>query len=116
MNKVYALGVMQIDLSDSPNNQTIKHSRLWALCDSFEYAEKCILENRGDIFEYYYNVALIEEIGLVSENADQKQLLYSPPKQWWYRADYGNNIERNPIVRSMDAPSAMHGICNFWVG
>jgi len=122
MNKVYTVGVMQVDLSDDPNKFPIrKAERLWFFYTRFEDAEKCVLENQTDIFEYYYNIALIEE-HYVRDPAD-------PPlpgtdilcaKQWWYLATYKEDDELdsgpNPTVTAIDQPVGFKNIVNFWAG
>lgn len=123
MKKVYAIGTMLIDLSEKSVNR-IKASRLWTLYHDFDEAEKVVMENAGDIFEYYYNVALIEEIGVIDKNDPPQpgeEHLWGPPRQWWYRAEYNSSGEdgdrgREPYVNKMDVPENLKNVCYFWVG
>ncbi|CAM6006392.1 unnamed protein product [Sphagnum balticum] len=95
MKKVYAIGTMLIDLSEK-SNKRINSKRLWFLYHDFDQAEKVVLENVGDIFEYYYNVALIEEIGVIDENDPPQpgqEHLWGRPRSWWYRAEYNSTGE-----------------------
>jgi hypothetical protein len=124
MNKVYAVGVMQADLSDNSGNspgQIIKASRLWFFFARFEDAEECVLQNQTDIFEYYYNVALIEEHYVYDphdpEGATQK---WNTPTQWWYEAIYPvvntGKDDVGPQIRKMENPKIFEHIYCFWAG
>lgn len=118
---VYALGVLQVNQSaDSSISSFIKEQRLWYIFKNFEDAEKCVLENQSDIFEGYYNMALIEEVYLHD---------YSPApslssndgvwtrNQWWYQADYLSEYpERDPIITKIDKPKILENTTRFWVG
>jgi hypothetical protein len=122
MKKVYAIGTMLIDLSEKSKNR-IKSQRLWTLYHDFDEAEKVVLENGGDIFEYYYNVALIEEIGIIDKNDPPQpgqEHLWGPPRQWWYRAEYSTDENsrqsRDPAVSRMEIPENLKNVCYFWVG
>jgi hypothetical protein len=122
MKKVYAIGTMLIDLSEKSANR-IKSRRLWTLYQDFDEAEKVVLENAGDIFEYYYNVALIEEIGIIDKNDPPQpgqEHLWGPPRQWWYRAEYTTSADgeqsRNPVITKMEVPENFKNVCYFWVG
>lgn len=58
----------------------------------FEQAERTILENRGDFFEYYYNYALIEETYVIDSQDPPKEGEHIfPPREWWFFADYSIN-------------------------
>lgn len=122
MNKVYVVGVMQVDLSNETFSAK-KAERLWHLFARFEDAQKCVLENHTDIFEYYYNIALIEE-HYVYDPDDPPPPLHDImcAKQWWYRAEYTTDYESNsmnpmnPVVKEAEQPKCFHGIVNFWVG
>jgi hypothetical protein len=124
MNKVYAVGVMQVDLTDDPAKFPIrKAERLWFFYANFEDAEKCVLENQTDIFEYYYNIALIEE-HYVHDPKDPA----SPDadivcaKQWWYLATYKEEdadeleVASNPTITAIDQPKGFEHVVNFWAG
>lgn len=122
MKKVYALGVMKIEESPRFHN-TIKDSRLWSLYAKFEDAEEAVLKNYGDIFEYYYNYALIEEVwvhdpsDMPTEEESKKLFL---PQEWWYKAEhfvedpaFDNSIIS---VSKTEKPASLEKIVFFWVG
>jgi hypothetical protein len=104
--KVYALGVFQIDFElQSP----IKSARLWNLYKRFSNAEKSILSNSGDLFEFYYNYALIEEITVIPSREK-----YTLPEQWWYHVDYSS--ADNVIISKIDVPKQFENTFCWWVG
>jgi len=112
MKKVYALGVILADLSDNPRS-FMKDHRLWYIFGNFADAEKCVLENQSDIFEGYYNLALIEEISVINP-LDQSEMWGVPP-QWWYLAD--SSIDRySPVISRIEPPKAAEHLACFWVG
>lgn len=117
--KIYAVGVIQADLSENPSH-FIKSQRLWYLFADFESAEKCVLENQSDIFEYYYNVALIEEITVLFPKSSEKNEDWRIPKQWWYKITYhehpNDNIEIAPTIEKIETPKCVENVCCFWVG
>lgn len=117
---IYAVGVLDINEKYDANkvgSKRIKDQRLWYVVSSFEEAERIVLQNEGDIFEYYYNHAIIEEIFVVG-SIPNKYDAWSIPKQWWYKASYSNNedVAPNPVVTRIDPPDWAEHICNFWVG
>jgi len=109
MTKVYAVGVIKADLSDNAHS-FIKESRLWSLFSSFVNAENSILRNEGDIFEYYYNLALIEEVMLAD---DSKLNPYCISNQWWYHASY---VENELVIVPIKKPKSVENVTCFWVG
>ena len=118
--KVFAMGVLLLDLSPEPRKLIIA-SRLWGLYLHFEDAEKAVINNLGDIFENYYNVACIEEHGLINyqEPKDSARLFegeYQVPKQWWYKSSFAGS--NNPIIISMGEkiPVGMENTSNIWIG
>jgi hypothetical protein len=113
MIKIYAMGVLKLNFSPNPYKY-IEDSRLWALYTNFEKAEAAILNNSGDIFEVFYNVACIEEHYIL--DSDDSTLEYHLPRQWWYQAKYSGN--RNPTVESMFPliPEGMLNTSNIWIG
>jgi hypothetical protein len=117
--KIYAVGVMTADLSENPRS-FIKEQRLWYMFANFEDAEKCVLQNESDIFEYSYNLALIEEIYLIGSKTsdEEKEAGWTVPKQWWYYADYSQGAESEPypIVTKIDTPKTVENVCCFWCG
>jgi hypothetical protein len=118
MSKVYAVGVIQADLSENPR-RFIKDQRLWFLYSKFEDAEKCVLENHSDIFEYYYNFAVIEEVYVIDPSSPRKKDEGNyVPKQWWYKADFsaGREGDHHPVITSVEQPKCMENICCIWIG
>jgi hypothetical protein len=122
MKRVYAVGVFQLDTSPDAR-RTIKDQRLWHLFAKLEEAEKCVLENRGDLFEYYYNYALIEEIYVIdSEDKPEPGEFGGFPKEWWFVADYTQNPAdpktgwREPVIFACDKPACLEKTVYFWVG
>jgi len=114
MNKVYAVGVMRIDLTET--YPLGKSQRLWHFFAHFEDAEKCVLENWGDMFENYYNVALIEEHFVYDPQDIADSLVVG--KQWWYQATY-EEYERDAdriYISKIEPPASLQGIINFWAG
>lgn len=128
MRKVFAVGAMQID--EAPNSKrNIVSDRLWSLYLKFEDAEKAVLENRGDLFEYTYNYALIEEIRVLDPStppSKEERDDWFPPKEYWYKATYRRHDEvrtigqddpiHDPIVVKVDKPACLDKIVYFWVG
>lgn len=116
--KVYSVGVIQADLSDNAG-KFIKEQRLWYLFKNFEDAEKCVLENHGDIFECDYDYAVIEETYVhdYSNPAKDGELAYVP-EQWWYHAEYSttNRWETDPIICKVNRPKCMENVCYIWIG
>jgi len=122
--KVYALGVMRLEYDhrskDNEEPSFIKtNERLWAIVASFEEAEKIMLENRGDLFEYDCNVGLIEEV-YVWGTDDPDPSRFSD-KRWWYHAQYTPNPNapfgmEGPVVTKMDCPRQYERVVNFWIG
>lgn len=122
MNKVYAVGVLQIDLSENAR-RIIKEDRLWHLFAKFEDAEEAVLKNSGDIFEYYYNFALIEETYVIDPTDPPKPGEFGGfPKEWWYHADYTVNPPdektgwREPFIQAVEKPKCLDKTVYFWVG
>lgn len=98
MRKIYAVGVVK----EIPNKtEDFLQIRLFS---KFENAEKSIMKNEGDLFEYYYDYAIIEESFICDEGEDS----YNTPNTWWYKMDYKNNI-----VSSCDKPSKFENIVCF---
>lgn len=104
--KVYAVGVLLIDFN---LRNPIKSTRLWSICKRFSDAEKTVLTSHGDIFEFYYNYALIEEISVFPSRGE-----WELPKQWWYYADY--NSADKLIVSKIDVPKPFENTFCWWVG
>lgn len=123
MRKVFAVGVMQLDTVPGARRNIIS-SRLWSLYLKFEDAEKAVLENRGDLFEYTYNYALIEEIRVLDPSTpatQEEKENWFPPKEYWYHAEFrpfgeSNEDMRDPIVVKVEKPTCLDKIVYFWVG
>jgi len=112
MNKVYAVGVLLLDLSVNAQ-RIIQSKRLWYLYSKFEDAEACVLENKSDIFEFYYNCALIEEVYVIPVDPNDMAPM---PRQWWYAAEYSDLSNDGPIIFKTDVPKSFLSICSFWIG
>lgn len=119
MNKVYAVGCLQLDLA--PNaRRIIIDQRLWHLFAKFEEAEQAVLQNRGDLFERSYSHALIEEVPVIDMmiKVEPGSGLFSP-REWWYVADYSKADEENdyePQIVACDKPEVLKNIIYFWIG
>ena len=87
-------------------------TRVWYLCSDFETAEKIVLNNESDIFEYYYDYdyAIIEEIEVVVKG---KACINKEPKQWWYKAEYKDG---NVSVEKCLVPDRYKNVCNWSIG
>lgn len=128
MKKVFAVGAMQLDESPNARRQIVS-SRLWHLFLNFKDAEEAVLGNHGDLFEYTYNYALIEEVMVLDPNATrskEEKEDWFPPKEYWYKAVYRPHDEvrtigqddpiHDPIVTKVDKPACLDKIVYFWVG
>lgn len=124
--KVYALGVMQLEFDhrtkegDPPSFLT-KDQRLWSLYGSFEDAEEAMLNNHGDLFEYSYNLGLIEEVYVWGTPDDDGDASMINEKRWWYLAEYTPDPtaafgKTGPKVSKIDCPEFFQRTMNFWVG
>lgn len=117
MAKIYAMGTMRVNLTDNPS-KFIESQRLWFLFSDFDTAEKAVLSNEFDIFEYYYNIALIEEIELLP--VTDPKALYTSNNQWWYSAAYKDNFNQiydyNLEIKKIPKPMTVENLVNFWVG
>lgn len=111
MIKAYAVGVMCVEYEKPWVKQG---SRLLSLYAKLEDAEKAIVHNHGDMFEHYYNYALIEEYYLINP------LIPGPSfyngEQWWYYADYSQGDRDHPHITKTDVPIWAKNTCNFWIG
>jgi len=103
--KVYAMGVLQIDFN---LRNPIRSTRLWSLYKRVNDAENTVLTNSGDIFEFYYNYALIEEVSVIPSRGK-----FTLPEQWWYHADYS---EDKVIISKVDVPKPFKNTFCWWVG
>jgi len=117
MHKVYAVGVFQLDTAENAYRH-IKDSRLWHLFANLEEAQECVLQNRGDLFEYYYNYALIEETYVIDKTDPPKEGEFGGlPREWWYHADFSQMDEdKNPKITEVPKPACFEQTVYFWVG
>lgn len=97
-----------------------KEDRLWCLYSTFEQAEEAMLNNHGDLFEFSYNLGLIEEVYVIG-SGDDASLTYQGEKRWWYHAEYAKNDQApfgmdGPVIKKIDCPQFFENTCNFWVG
>lgn len=109
LTTVFAVGVIKADVLES-SDRFVLDSRLWYLFSTFEQAEQCILQNQTDIFESYYNLALIEEITVLD-----KHPIWQAPKQWWYKATHTDD-DVMPHIEAIEAPQRAENVVCFWVG
>ena len=114
-HKVYATGVLKIQ-EVSKEDYSIKSDHLCVLYGRFEDAEKAILENKGDMFEHYYNYALIEETWVIDHSvpSDGTKENWFPPQEWWYKASYDEEGECH--VEKCDKPESLDRVVYFWTG
>lgn len=89
-------------------DEKIKDDRTWGWFNSFKKAEDIVLKNQTDIFEYYYNYAVIEKVpeGVLQTN-EQIQ---------WYAVAYNKNYANEVIVTKIDCPDMFKNIFNFSIG
>ena len=123
--KVYALGVMRIEYDHefSKDDEPVfmkKEDRLWFLYSNFEDAEKAMLSNWSDLFEYTYNVGLIEEVYVMGK--DTRNTAFDGREQrWWYLAQYEEDSsapfgKRGPFISKIECPHFFKNTYGFWVG
>lgn len=112
MNKIYVIWVVQLNEEGlNINRHTIQ--RTWGWFSKFEDAEDIVLNNKGDIFEFYYNYACIEEV---------EEGLYTSHKViGWYQANYidsDKNVFKMELenVEKVEAPKYANGMANFSMG
>lgn len=112
-HKIYALGTLKIQ-EVSKDDYSIKGDHLCTLYAKFEDAEKAILENKGDIFENYYNYALIEETWVIDHSVPTDTKDWFPPKEWWYKATWDDEGEIK--IEKCEKPESLDRIVYFWTG
>lgn len=92
--------------------------RTWGYFFDFATAEKVVLENQTDIFEFIYDLAVIEEY---------QQGWFQTPKETWYKARFikspkkGRSLaeefrETKVKVAKIARPRMFAGTCNFAMG
>lgn len=115
MKHIYAVGVLQLK-EQTIRGPLIADQRLWHLFASLEEAQECVLQNQGDLFEYYYNYALIEEV-YVFDKTDHYRESSGLPQEWWYHADFSKMDEnKNPTITAVEKPAVLEKMVYFWVG
>jgi hypothetical protein len=95
MKKIYAVGVVK--MKDRYDTLLIR------LFNSLDNAKKSILSNEGDLFEYYYDYAFIEEAFIMDEGHDK----FGIQKTWWYEMNW-----ETKVVQSCEKPERFqNAIC-----
>jgi hypothetical protein len=105
MDKIYTLTVINC------KEDVIKDQRTCGWFKTFEEADEIVIDNQGDIFEVYYNYAVIEEY--------QPGFYFSAPQIQWYFADFDKRKDgrpNDPIVSKIDCPEKWKQICNWAMG
>jgi hypothetical protein len=74
---------------------------------TFSQAEKCVIENWGDIFEYYYDFAVVEEVTEGLYNCCQGDNYL---KQWY---KWNSKVKRYKKVKE---PKFAKNIINWSIG
>jgi hypothetical protein len=83
-----------------------KSDRTPVICTTFARAEEIILSNEGDIFEYYYDLVVIEAV--------QPDALYSlkfNDERYWYKWD---NLKKGYVP--IEEPELFGNVVNFGIG
>jgi hypothetical protein len=92
--------------------------RPWGFYFKFSDAEEVVLENQSDIFEFKYDLAVIEEY---SEG------WFFLPKETWYKANFIKSRKKNldlaarfretkVKVKKISRPRIVRSWCNFAMG
>lgn len=83
--------------------------RVWGWYRTIKDCEFAIENNVGDLFEYYYNYACIEEV--------QAGIWAETKVIQWYKATYTKqNTEQGPDIVKCDPPPYAKNACNFTMG
>jgi len=89
----------------------VKQERAVGWFNSFEEAERYVLSNEGDMYEYgEYNVALIEKI---------HSGFYMKPEETWYAVDASQEREIGVMeykIEKCEKPGIFEKICGFSMG
>jgi hypothetical protein len=73
MGKIYTITVL--------HSKKTRRRRTWGWFGDYEAARRCIMENRGDIYECgFYNLVVIEEL--------PEGTIISADKQDWFSVEY----------------------------
>ena len=115
MNKIYTIYVVALDDDGTRMKTRVGKKgnvyelgdRVWGWFDKFEDAEKIVLNNETDIFEYYYNYACIEEVPMgVITVAKVIQ---------WYKSGFDSD-SGVVSVGKVDPPPFAENTVNFTIG
>lgn len=88
-------------------------SRVWGYETSFEEAERKVLENYSDLFEFYFEYAVIErvEVGIPAWGDEETRI------QGWYKAEYpGDGAEKKTLVQRCKCPEGYENSEGFSMG
>ncbi len=114
MRKIYGVGCMQLDLESE--YKPIQNKYLQGLYTSFEEAEKAVLNNAGDMIEYYYNMIIIEDMYLCGEGDDK----YERRQTHWYKVEFIGPVKGpfgpEPVITKIETPAICKSICHFLDG
>lgn len=113
MDKIYTIYVIALDKDGTEKTTRVGKKgnvyelgdRVWGWLDKFEDAEKIVLNNLTDIFEYYYNYACIEEVS--------KGVIAMTEVIQWYKASFDKDTVS---VEKVDPPPFAKNIVNFTMG
>ena len=83
------------------------HDRCVAICETIERARKIIVHNQGDIFEYYYQYAVIE-----TKNTDELYCGFQQDQYWYEWQGDGATGKYEPIER----PDKYKNIVGWGIG
>lgn len=102
---VYAVTVIA-----DPDGATKGSRRCWGFELSFDEAERKVLGNVSDLFEFYYNWAVIERmpVGVPTWGSEGYKIM------GWYEADY--TTRGMPVIRKCEVPDHLKGMTNFAFG
>ena len=104
---IYTVTVMrEADIKDPRSFP--KTSRVWGFEMSLEEADRVVLSNQSDLFEFYYQYAVIEEVPAgVPAWGD------GPLRTWWYKGTYRDG---RCYPEKCECPEVYQGQMNFSMG
>lgn len=85
-----------------------KCRRVWGFETTLAEAEKVVSGNLSDLFEFYYQYAVIEEVP-----AGVPAWGYGPLKTWWYKGVYRDG---RCYPEKCECPEVYVGVMNFSMG
>lgn len=113
MESVFVMGVLK---GFSPeNNNKNNSSRAWGIYKHFKDAEEAILNNYTDIFEHFYNYAVIEEIPVI-DFSNTKQNYFYTINEWWYEATYDPNDYEKIEIKKIQKPEHLKQFVAWFIG